>query len=40
MAAKYGKVKDAPNAENKAYSEAEEEDEGLLNKIINFFTRK
>lgn len=43
MAEKYGKVregKESPNAENKAYAEADEEDEGFLNKIINFFSKK
>ena len=42
MAEKYGKVregKESPNAENKAYAEADE-DEGFLNKIINFFSKK
>lgn len=43
MAEKYGKVregKESSNAENKAYAEADEEDEGFLNKIINFFSKK
>ncbi len=43
MAEKYGKFKEGkavPDAQNKAYTEAEEEDEGLIEKIISFFTKK
>lgn len=43
MAAKYGKTKsDNPeaNGAEKNYSEADEEDEGLIEKIIKFFTKK
>ncbi len=43
MAEKYGKVKEGknlPDAQNKSYNEAEVEDEGLIEKIIGFFTRK
>ena len=43
MAEKYGKMredKNMPDSNNKAYTEAVEEDEGLIEKIIGFFTRK
>ena len=41
MAARYGKVKEKPqNATQKEYSDSEVEDEGLLNKIISFFSKK
>ncbi len=43
MAEKYGKVKEGkniPDPQNKNYNEAEVEDEGLIEKIIGFFTRK
>ena len=41
MAARYGKVKEKPqNATQKEYSDSEIEDEGLLNKIISFFSKK
>ncbi len=43
MAEKYGKLKDlkeSSNPENKTYTEAEVEDEGLIEKIISFFTKK
>ncbi len=46
MAEKYGKIREsregklAADIKDKAYSEATEEDEGLIEKIIGFFTRK
>lgn len=43
MAEKYGKVREGkamPDAKDKAYAEAAEEDEGLIEKIIGLFTRK
>ncbi len=41
MAAKYGKAKEKPqNATQKEYSNSEIEDEGLINKIISFFSKK
>jgi len=43
MAEKYGKLREAKTSsaiDNKTYQEAGEEDEGLIEKIISFFTRK
>lgn len=43
MAEKYGKVKEgknSPDTQSKNYNEAEVEDEGLIEKIISFFTKK
>lgn len=41
MAEKYDKYRDSKaNPEDKNYAESEEEDEGLIEKIINFFSKK
>ncbi len=40
MAEKYGKVIEKKEASQKEYNQSLEEDEGLLNKIINFFSKK
>ncbi len=40
MAEKYGRVIEKKEAAQKEYAQSMEEDEGLLNKIINFFSKK